>query len=320
MTRGLVLAGLIALGALSAAPQVRGGQRGSLPAPSAADIQADKIRENLYVLRGGGGNTAAFITANGVVLIDTKLPGWGRPILDKVKEITGKPVTTIVNTHTHFDHVGGNLELPPSVEVVAHENTAALMREMRPVTGGPDQPNLFKDSNGRGLPARTFTDRMTIGGGSDRIELHYFGRAHTGGDTWVVFPTLGALHSGDAFAVKTIPIIDASNGGSGVEYAQTLSKAAALPSIDIVITGHNEKTLTPADLKTYAEFNRGFVETVQAAKKAGRSIDDVVNSWTVPERFVKDGYLTAEEYQRLTRQPMALRLRANVEVVWNETK
>src|SRR5215510_13130239 len=318
LNRGLVLSALLVVGALLAAA---GAARQT---PSAASIQVDKVRDNLYVLRGGGGNTAAFITANGVTLVDAKLPGWGKPILEKLKEITEKPVTTIINTHTHFDHVGGNIEFPATVDVVTHENTANLMREMRPVTGGPEQPNVFKEKNGLGLPNRTFKDRMTLGNGDERIELYYFGRAHTGGDAWAVFPALRAMHSGDAFAIKNLPLIDANNGGSGVEYPKTIAKAAAaLKNIDTVITGHTPTTLTMADLKTYADFTREFVQTVQAAKKAGRTIDDVVNSWKTPERFQKEGYLTPEELQKLTRQPLAsqtARLRANVEVIWNETR
>jgi cyclase len=314
MKRGLVLGVLVGVSALSMAVGI------AQQSPSAAEIQIDKIKDNLYVLRGGGGNTAAFITANGVVIVDAKLPGWGRPLIEKLRSITDKPVTTIINTHTHFDHVGGNPEFPATVEVIAHENTANLMKEMRPVTGGPDQPNVFKESGGRGLATRTFTDRMTVGTGNDRIELHYFGPAHTGGDAWVVFPALRAMHSGDAFANKTVPIIDANNGGSGTEYAKTLDKAAALPGIDTIITGHYQTTLTAADLKTFADFNREFMQAVQAAKKAGQTLDAFVNGWRVPERFLHDGYLTMEEYQKLTRQPMSGRLRANAQVIWSETK
>jgi cyclase len=322
MRRAVILGALLVVGVLAAALSAAGreGPRADQQPASAADIQVDKISDNLYVLRGGGGNTAAFLTANGVVLVDTKLPGWGKPILDKLKELTPKPVTTIINTHTHFDHVGGNPEFPATVEVVAHEATAKLMQEMRPVTAGPSQPNVFKESNGRGLVTRTFNDRLTLGTGDERIDLHYFGRAHTGGDAWVVFPALRVLHTGDAFGNKTIPLIDANNGGSGIEYADTLDKAAALPNIATVITGHYPTMLTMRDLKTYADFNREFVQVVQAAKKAGQTIDDLVNSWKVSERFLKDGYLTPEEYQKQTRQPMTSRLRANVEVVWNETK
>ena len=311
---------LVAVGAVAIGIRVAHGHGDQASQPSAAAIQVDKIRDNLYVLRGGGGNTAALVTSGGVVLVDTKVPGWGQAILDRLKELTDKPVTTLVNTHTHFDHVGSNLEFPATVEVVAHENTAALMKEMRPVTAGPKQPQLFKESGGRGLPTRTFKDRMTLGAGNDRIELRYFGRAHTGGDAWIVFPALRAMHTGDAFGGKGIPLIDANNGGSAVEYPDVLANAAALPNIDTIITGHHETTLTMADLEIHRDFVREFVQTVQAAKKAGKTIDDVVAAWKMPEELLKRGYMTPEEYQKLARQPMSARIRANAEIVWNETK
>jgi glyoxylase-like metal-dependent hydrolase (beta-lactamase superfamily II) len=320
MKRAVVLSALLVVGVAVTAARGVYSAAGQAPTPSAAEIHVDKLKHNLYVLRGGGGNTAVFITGAGVVLVDTKLVGWGQPIIEKLKDLTDKPITTIINTHTHFDHVGGNPEFPPTVEVVAHENTAALMKEMRQVTGGPPQPDVFKGGSGPGMPTRTFKDRLTLGRGNDRIELRYFGRAHTSGDAWVIFPALRAMHSGDAFGTKGPPIIDANNGGSGVEYPKTLAKVAALTGIDTVITGHTATTLTLADVKTYSEFIGEFVQTVQAAKKAGKTIDDVVNSWTIADRFLKEGYLTPEEYQKIARQPMASRLRTNAEVIWSETK
>jgi cyclase len=322
MKRGLVLSALVIVGGLSATigatQQGRGGQSGGQQTPSPAVIQVDKVRDNLYVLRGGGGNTAAFITANGVVLVDTKLPGWGRPLLERLKEIIDKPVTTIINTHTHFDHVSGNVEFPAPVEVVTQENTASLMRESRQPTGVlTPQPNVFDENKGRGLPTRTFKDQITLGSGNDRVELHYFGRAHTNGDAFVVFPALRVMHTGDAFPNKGIPIIDANNGGSGVEYADTLAKAAALQNIDVVITGHHTATLTMADLKMYAAFNREFIEAVEAARKAGRTIDDVASTWKVPDRFLEAGYTQPPPG---TSGQGTARLRINVEIVWNELK
>jgi glyoxylase-like metal-dependent hydrolase (beta-lactamase superfamily II) len=320
MKRAFVLACVLVLGGVSIGGRAAHSRGAQGQTPSTAALQVDKIKDNLYVLRGGGGNTAAFLTSRGIVLVDTKVPGWGQPILDRLKELTDKPVTTIVNTHTHFDHVGSNLEFPATVEVVAHENTAALMKEMRPVTAGPEQPQLFKDTGGQGLPTRTFKDQMTLGTGDERVELHYFGRAHTGGDAWIVFPALRAMHSGDAFGGKGIPLIDANNGGSAVEYPDVLAKAAALANIDTIITGHHATTLMMADLEIQRDFVREFVQTVQAAKKAGKTIDDVVAAWKMPEELLKRGYMTPEEYQKLARQPMSARIRANAEIVWNETK
>jgi cyclase len=308
MTRSAILGTLVIAGTLATA--VSAWQQPPQPAPSAAAIEVDKIRPNLYVLKGGGGNTAALVTDAGVTLVDTKLPGWGKPLIDKVKELTDKPVTTIINTHTHFDHVSGNVEFPATVEVITHENTARLMRESNPVLGiqtGP-QPNLFTEHKGVGLPKRTFKDRLTIGRGANELELRYFGRAHTSGDAFVIFKGLRVLHTGDTFPNKGIPIMDANNGGSGVTYADTLDKVAALRDIDTVITGHAAATMTIADVKEYADFNRAFVTDVQTAKKAGRTVDDVANSWKVPERF--KGYA----------QPQVARLKTNVQVVWDETK
>jgi glyoxylase-like metal-dependent hydrolase (beta-lactamase superfamily II) len=304
MTRTLVLGALVATGLLSAA--VAASQQ---PTEKPKLIEVDKLRDNLFVLRGGGGNTGVFITSTGVVVVDSKNPGWGQTLLDKIKELTPKPVTHLINTHTHFDHVSGNVEFPTSVEVVAHENTAALMKEMRTVTGFPPQKgNIFTEHKGRGLPERTYTDTLTIGKGADQVDLHYFGRGHTSGDAWVVFPSLRVAHAGDIFSGKNIPLLDANNGGSGLEIGDTLAKAAAgLENVDTIITGHSTQ-MTMADLREYAEFNRDFANAVREGKKAGRSIDEIATSWKVPERY--KGYS----------QPQPARLRTNVEVVYNEIK
>lgn len=280
-------------------------------APAAPKVvTVDKVRDTLYVLKGGGGNTALFLTATGAVVVDTKLPGWGQPLLDAVRTVTDKPVTMVINTHTHYDHTNGQVEFPASVEVVAHENTKRYMQESNPVyalQSGP-QPNIFTANGGRGMASRTFRDTLTINSGADRIDLHYFGRAHTGGDTYVVFPALGVMHVGDTFPTRDLPIMDVNNGGSGVAFADTLTKAAAVPGVTTIINGHNAVTMTPADVKTYASFIREFVTTVQAAKRAGRSVDDVVASWKTPAAYT--GY----------NAPQPARVKADAEVIFGETK
>ena len=97
-------------------------------------VEVEKLRDNLFVLTGGGGNTAVFVGAAGVAVVDTKLPDWGRPVLEAIRNLTPKPITTIINTHTHGDHVSGNVEFPATVEVIVHENTATNMQEMRAST------------------------------------------------------------------------------------------------------------------------------------------------------------------------------------------
>src|SRR5436190_22412655 len=123
MKRTVLLGIVLAAGAASMAAQTPA-------APKVIDIQ--KLKDNLYVLTSStpgnaatfsGGNVAVFITDKGVTLVDTKLAGWGQAILDKLKTVTDKPVTTIINTHTHGDHTGNNGFFGASVEIVAQENT-----------------------------------------------------------------------------------------------------------------------------------------------------------------------------------------------------
>jgi glyoxylase-like metal-dependent hydrolase (beta-lactamase superfamily II) len=266
----MVLGMLLAFGALAAV-------KAQPPAANAPKVvEVEKVKDNLYVLRGGGGNTAVFITANGVTVVDAKNPGWGQPILDKVKELTPKPITMLINTHTHGDHVSGNVEFPATVDVVTQENTKANMEKM----------DIFKQNNNRGMAKRTFKDKMSIGSGADKIDLYYFGPGHTNGDAWVVFPALRVVHSGDIFANKGLPLIDAANGGSVLHIHETLDKAySGIKNVDTIINGHTPANTTWADLREFADFNRDFLTWAQAELKAGKTPEAAAAEWKLPEKY-----------------------------------
>ncbi len=278
--RGVVLTVLIGAGALSmAAAGLQNPPAGQAPpgrgqqGPPMAGIQ--KVKDNLYMITGGGGNTAAFVTDKGVVVVDTKLAGWGQAILDKIKTVTDKPVTMIINTHTHGDHTGSNDFFGATVDIVAHENTKANMEKM----------DAFKADNAKFLPKHTFKDRMTLGSGKDEIDLYYFGPGHTSGDAFVLFRQPRVLHAGDMFAGKNVPLVDTNNGGSVAGYGKTLQAAAAtITDADTVITGHST-LMTPVDLKEYADFNSDFVAWVQAEMKAGKTADEAAAEYKIPDKY-----------------------------------
>ena len=193
----------------------------------------------------------------------------------KVKTVTDKPVTTIINTHTHGDHNGSNEFFGATVEIVAQENTKANMVKM----------DAFKGDKSVFLPKKTFKDKLAWGKGKEEIDLFYFGPAHTNGDAWVVFKDLRVLHSGDAFAGKTTPIVDGNNGGSIVSHSKTLAKAASsIKNVDTIITGHSPR-MTPADLKQYADFNSNLAAWIASEKKAGKSVDDAAAEYKIPEKY-----------------------------------
>ena len=252
--------------------------------------EIEQVKGNLYVITGGGGNTAAFVTEGGVVVVDTKNPEWGGAILDKIRTVTDKPVTMIINTHTHGDHVGSNIDFPLPVEFVAHVNTKTNMEKMAP----------FQSATGRQyLPGRTYMDRLSLLGGDEQIDLYYFGRGHTSGDSVVVFRALGVAHTGDLFAWKGVPYIDVGNGGSGVEYPKTVLAAAdAIQGVDTVIPGHSP-VMSWADFREFGEFNRDFLAAVERGRAEGKSAAEAAASLNLPARYanyaMSRGTLTSAE-------------------------
>jgi cyclase len=243
-------------------------------------IDVLKLKDNLYVLTTStccepatfsGGNVAVFITDAGVTLVDTKLVAWGPALLDAVKKVTSKPVTTIINTHTHGDHTGNDDKFGTAVEIVTHENTKTNMERM----------DAFKGEKAQFLPKKVFKDKLTVGSGKDRIDLYYFGAGHTNGDAFVVFPALRVLHTGDMFAWKDAPGCDRANGGSCIAFPQTLAKVVAtLKDVDTIIPGHSPM-MTPKDLQEYQRFMADLAAHAQAANKAGQSVDEAFAAFKV---------------------------------------
>lgn len=298
MTRATTLGTLLAAALITVA-----AMGGMAQEQHTVTVQSMDVRENLYVISGGGGHTAALVTENqGVVLVDTKLAGWGPSILTTIQAITDQPVTTIINTHTHGDHVGGNVDFPATVTIVAHERAADRMAGME----------AFAGAGAEFLPDRTYSDRLTLFDGRDQIDLYHFGAGHTDGDTVVVFPALGTAHLGDLFAFMGPPYIDVSNGGSGVAYPDTLDRiVTSVQGVRRVIPGHIPPPAgspmrgwtTWEDLQEYARFNREFLDSVRGSRDAGRTVDEAVAALDLWERY--------PAYDRA-------RADANVEAIYDE--
>ena len=285
MKRVLVLGTLLAVGALSAA--VSSEQELSQAAIDATVIE--QVRDNLYVITGSGtadrsafsgGNTGVYIGEEGITLVDTKLPGWGQHLMNRIREISDKPVTTIINTHTHGDHVGSNAFFPESVQIVVQENTETNMSRL----------GMFEGNTAHGMPDTTYEERLTLGSGADRIELYHFGAGHTNGDTLILYPGLRVLQMGDMFPWRDAPFLDRSNGGSGVALPETLQKLLDnVDGFDTVVPGHIPVT-TPESLQEYQRFTADLLAAVRAAVEAGQSAEEAAASIDLTEQY--EGYRT----------------------------
>ena len=201
------------------------------------EMRMEKLADNLFVITDSidDGNTVVLVRSGGAVIVDTKSMRGGQRLLETIRGLTDKPVTHILHTHHHYDHVGGNGFFPSSVEVIAHEHAAARMPEME---------EFSATERKHGLPDRTFKDTLTLFSGADAIDLYHFGAAHTDNDTFIVFRRLGVMHAGDTF-----PGMNAveRHGGSRQAYPATMNRATQIEGVRTVIPGHGAR-------KTWQEF------------------------------------------------------------------
>lgn len=230
--------------------------------PAPQPLKINQVKDDLYEIEGDGGNVAAYITNEGVILVDDKFEQDHDQIVEKVKSVTPQPIKYIVTTHHHSDHSGGNVKFEPAVEIISTANARAnIVNHKQP--GAP--ANM--------TPAQvTFTEETSVFLGGKEVRARYFGRGHTNGDAFVYFPALKTLHTGDMMA-GTSPLIDYTGGGSVVEWAKTLDNAMKL-DFETVIPGHGAVT-NKAGLLTYRNNVEKLRTRAQGLVRQGKSQEEV---------------------------------------------
>jgi glyoxylase-like metal-dependent hydrolase (beta-lactamase superfamily II) len=210
----------------------------------ARPLTTTRVRDNLYLIAGEGGNVAMLVTSEGVVLVDDMFYRNHDDMLAAIRAVSSQPLRYVINTHQHDDHAGGDALMLPIAEVIAHKNVRAnLVAHRTP---------YFEDTPGTpiGLPRITFSDETSVFLGGKEVRAYWFGRGHTSGDAIIYFPDLKVIHTGDLFLMtgaaragaRTFPpgsnlFVDSSQGGSLMDWTKTLDGALAL-DVDAVIPGH----------------------------------------------------------------------------------
>jgi len=227
-----------------------------------AKLTINKVKEDLYEIEGDGGNVAALVTNEGVILVDDKFEQDYEGIMANVKSVTSQPVKYVITTHHHSDHSGGNVKFIASAEIISTLNAHNNIVEHK-------QPN----SPANMTPARvTFTDESVVFLGGKEVQARYYGRGHTNGDCVVYFPALKVLHTGDLMAGGS-PLIDYTGGGSVVEWTRTLDGALKL-DFDTVIPGHGPVT-DKAGLLAYRNNVEKLRNRASGLIREGKSQEDV---------------------------------------------
>ena len=237
---------------------------------SKVQIKATKVSGNIYMLEGAGGNIAASIGEDGIVIVDDQFA----PLADKIQAtlkslaITDKPVRFVINTHYHGDHTGGNAPFANTGStVIAQDNVRKRMATSGPAGNGPGGSIHVenKPAEKEALPIITFEHDVTVHLNGEDIRALHFPAGHTDGDSIIFFPKNNVVHTGDDFVRYGFPFIDVTSGGSVQGMIAAMEKATAqLPPDVKVIPGHGQLS----NLDDVREFTKMLQETSAVVQKA----------------------------------------------------
>jgi cyclase len=261
--RGLLVSLMLVAAAAFAAPAW--GQEQDF---SKVQIKATKVSGNIYMLEGAGGNIAASIGEDGIVIVDDQFA----PLADKIQAslkslgITDKPVRFVINTHYHGDHTGGNAPFANAGStVIAQDNVRKRMEAGGTAGNGGSLKMEVPPAPKAALPVITFERDVTVHLNGEDIRALHFPAGHTDGDAVIFFPKNNVVHMGDDFVRYGFPFIDVASGGSVQGMISAMEKASAqLPADVKVIPGHGALS----NLDDVREFVKMLKETSAAVQKA----------------------------------------------------
>lgn len=270
-----------------------------------------QLSDTVYMLRGRGGNVGISDGEDGLFIIDDQVKPVTRDLMRAIRKISGKPIKFVVNTHYHYDHVGGNEAIGrEGAIIIAHDNIRKRMTtEQVSIFMQETTPPYMKDA----LPLVTFNDRMSLHMNGETVTAYHVANGHTDGDSIIHFPISNVIHMGDMFFNGLYPYVDLDAGGSvqGLVAAADLALSLADESTRI-IPGHGPLGMTE-DLRNYREYLVTAIANVQALVEKDMTLEQVIavrpteewdeelgKTWITPPQFVTFIYNSLKGIHRYT--------------------
>ena len=263
------------------------------------------VSNNLYMLKGSGGNIGVLIGNDGTLMIDDQFAPLSNKINGAIKTLSPGEIKFLINTHLHGDHTGGNDNFKKmGVTILAQDQVRERMTKETVNRMNEKVPPRQKEA----LPDITFADKLNVHINDEDIELIHFDPGHTDGDVIVHFKKADVYHMGDMFVTYGYPFIDVSSGGSVNGMISTLDKVLALMDDNAkVIPGHGELS-TKADVKVFRDRLADIRDQVAAALKKGKKKEDLANLG-ITDKYEAEwgkGFLKGKDFVMLVADNLAI--------------
>jgi cyclase len=264
-----------------------------LPDFSKVEIKATHVAGSVYMLEGSGGNIAASVGDDGIVLVDAEFAPLVPKIRAALAKISQKPVRFLINTHWHFDHVGGNAGLAAdTATILAHENVRKRMQAGANMFG-----NKIEPAEPRALPILTFQQGVNLWLNGEPVKALHVRPGHTDGDTVVFFTKSNVVHLGDDFVTYGFPFVDLNSGGSVRGMIAALDELIPqIPADAKIIPGHGPVS-TLADVKKFRGTLDEIVALVAKNLKSGKTLEQMQQENVLaPYSAWQGGFQKAEQF------------------------
>jgi len=267
---------------------------------SKVEIKANRVTDKFYTLDGQGGTIGVLFGPDGVFMVDTQFAPLSDKIAAAIKRLTPQPIKFVVNTHVHGDHTGGDENFGKlGATIISREELRYRLAHPNPnANGTPGVP-----MPAAGLPRVTYRDLLTMRMNGEDIQMIAIPRAHTDGDTLVVFPGLDVIMTGDFYRSIQYPNVDRANGGSlqglidglGVVIGHAGPNTKIIPghgpTVDRnAVVAHRDMALAVRD-RVARQIEQGKSEDEVVAAKVTADLDSKMQEvGTTGERFVRQVY------------------------------
>ncbi len=244
-------------------------------------INITKLTDNIYMLKGQGGNIGVSVGNDGVFMIDDQFAPLTPKILAAIKTLTDKPVKFLINTHWHGDHTGGNLNMDKQgAIIVAQDNVRKRMSVDQFVRGKK------KEASPKGaLPIITFTEDMHFYFNDEAIYIFHVHNAHTDGDAMIYFPKANVLHMGDVYFQGKYPYIDLGSNGSINGMIKAVEVALMLVDDNTkIIPGHRNDS-NKKELTSYYNMLKDIRNNVKDEIDKGKTLAEVKQNKTLTSKY-----------------------------------
>ncbi|WP_276373067.1 MBL fold metallo-hydrolase [Chryseolinea sp. H1M3-3] len=237
------------------------------------NIKPVLVAENLYFLKGSGGNIGVFIGKEGTLMIDDQFAPLSNKINGAIKTLSPNDIRFLINTHLHGDHSGGNENFKRmGATIVAHDKVRERMSKEQV---NPTNKNVTPPRPEEAWPVITFSEKLNFYLNQEDIELVHVNPAHTDGDVVVHFKKVNVFHMGDMFVTYGYPYIDYGNGGSINGFISSLDAILAMMDDNTkVIPGHGE-LCRKGDVKNFRDHLAEIRDEVAAALKKGKKTEEL---------------------------------------------